>query len=228
MRFAIEHLPFDTLTIVDSDQLALRPGYSTRLAAFFEKERGVGMLSNSPELQALAPVQPARIAHAEIDLWRPFLRRFANGESKFVYWGFWPSTVFTALAARDLVKLFDEDTELRQLMAKTRVWATEEVILPTLVAILGYRVAANPCSYDFVRYRTPYSVQQLDAAMGRPDVFWAHPIPRRCEDPLRKHIRSRFQNYAQPAAGTVERGAVSGGSAAIRPDSADSRADEKN
>ncbi len=200
MRYAIEHLPFDTLTIVDSDQLALRPGYSTRLADFLVAEPGVGMLSNSPELQGPGTkIQPARIAHAEIDLWRPFLRRFADGESKFVHWGFWPSTVFTADAARDLVKHFEEDEELRELMGKTRVWATEEVILPTLVAILGYRVVANPCSYDFVRYRTQYSVQQLDAALNRPDVFWAHPIPRRFEDPLRMHVRGRFQNYNDTA-----------------------------
>jgi hypothetical protein len=196
MRFAFVHLPFDTLTIVDSDQLAMRPGYSTQLAAFLAKELGVGILSNSPELQGPGTrIQPARIAHAEIDLWRPFLRRFRDGESKFVHWGFWPSTVFTADAARALVKLFDEDEELQQILRTTKVWATEEVVLPTLVALLGYRVTTNPCSYDFVKYRTPYSVQQLETALGRRDVFWAHPIPRRLEDPLRTHIRGRFHDY---------------------------------
>jgi predicted O-methyltransferase YrrM len=200
MRYAIEHLPFDTLTIVDSDQLALRPQYSAHVSEFLAKEPGVGMLSNSPDLQGPATkIQPAKIAHAEFDLWRPFLRRFPDGESKFVYWCFWPSTVFTADAAGALVKLFDEDAELRQLIAKTRVWATEEVILPTLVAMMGYRIAANPCSFDFVRYRTPYSVHQLEGALNRNDVFWAHPIPRRHDDPLRKHVRTRFHDYAPPA-----------------------------
>src|SRR5687767_2523142 len=33
MRFALDTLSFDTLTIVDSDQLAARPGYSVHLAA---------------------------------------------------------------------------------------------------------------------------------------------------------------------------------------------------
>ena len=33
-RFALERLPFDTMTIVDSDQLATRPGYSEALAQF--------------------------------------------------------------------------------------------------------------------------------------------------------------------------------------------------
>jgi hypothetical protein len=200
MRYAVAHLSFDTLTIVDSDQLAMRPGYSARLARFLEEEPGVGILSNSPEVQQSATqIQPAKVAHAEVDLWRPFLRRFPDGESKFVHWGFWPSTVFTAEAARALVQLFDEDAQLREILGATRVWATEEVVLPTLVALLGYRVAANPCSFDFVRYRTPYSVPQIDAALDRPDVYWIHPIPRRYEDPLRRRIRDRFEGYSWPA-----------------------------
>jgi hypothetical protein len=205
MRYALAHLPFDTLTIVDSDQLALRPGYSARLAAFLAEERAVGILSNSPDLQGpTTKVPPARIAHAEIELWRPWLRRFPDGESKFVHWGFWPSTVFTAEAARALVQLFDEDAQLHEILRATKIWATEEVVLPTLVALLGYRVVANPCSYDFVRYRTPYSIPQLDAALGRPDVYWIHPIPRRYQDPLRTHIRRRFQEYTMPDAGSAE------------------------
>ena len=191
------------------------------------EERGVGMLSNSPELQGpRTSIQPARVAHAEIDLWRPFLRRFPDGESRFVHWGFWPSTVFTADAARDLVRLFDEDVQLQQLLRDTKIWATEEVVLPTLVALLGYRVAANPCSYDFVRYRTPYSVQQLEAAMDRPDVFWAHPIPRRYEDPLRRHVRGRYGDYAAARRRGRPARRSSGGPAALRADPAHPGADE--
>src|SRR5260370_20383901 len=128
-------------------------------------------------------IPPARVAHAEIDLWRPFLRRFPDGEAKFVHWSFWPSTVFTADAARALVKLFDEDEQLQAILRGTRLWATEEVVLPTLTALLGYRVVANPCSYDLVQYRAAYTVGQLDDALARPDVFWAHPVPRRDDDP---------------------------------------------
>ena len=97
MRFALAELPFDTLTIVDSDQLALRPGYSAHLAAFLADQRGVGLLGNSPNVEtATTRIGPAKVAHAEIDLWRPFLRRFGGGEQEFVHWSFWPSTVFTA------------------------------------------------------------------------------------------------------------------------------------
>jgi hypothetical protein len=100
MRFALTHLPFDTLTIVDSDQLAVRPGYSDRLGNFLAQQRGVGMLGNCPDVQTVSTrIPPARIAHAEIDLWRPLLRRFLEGEAKFVHGSFWPTTVFTVAPA---------------------------------------------------------------------------------------------------------------------------------
>jgi hypothetical protein len=200
MRFALARGPFDTLTIVDSDQLALRPGWSAHLAAFLAGQPDVGMLGNSAGVQPPhTNIPPARMAHAEAELWRPFVRHFADGEAKFVHWSFWPTTVFTAAAARGLVELFDGDDQLRQIVRASRIWATEEVILPTLVALLGHRVAASPYSYDFVKFRTPYSVQQLDGALDRPDVFWLHPVPRRYEDPLRRHVRARFHDYAGPA-----------------------------
>ena len=40
MEFALERIPFDALTIVDSDQLAARPGYSEYLGRFFDPTLG--------------------------------------------------------------------------------------------------------------------------------------------------------------------------------------------
>ena len=196
MRFALDALPFDTITIVDSDQLALRPGFSVQLARCLAGRPGVGMLGNAPVVQPPSTrVPPAITAFQELDLWRPLLRRFPDGERKFVHWTFWPSTVFTAAAAKDLVAFFASDDQLREILEKSQIWATEEVLLPTLVALLGYEVAAGPTSYDFVKYRTPYSIQDAERAMGRADVFWAHPIPRSYQDPFRTRVRSRFGHY---------------------------------
>jgi hypothetical protein len=115
MRFALEQLPFDTLTIVDSDQLAIRPGYTHYLTESLAGQTGVGLLSNLPERQPpTTHIPPAQVAFQEIDLWRPFLQRFSQGEQKFVHWSFWPSTVFTVDAARDLTKLFDTDANCRR------------------------------------------------------------------------------------------------------------------
>jgi hypothetical protein len=196
MTFALDHFPMRTLTIVDSDQLAMRPGYSAHLAAFLSGRTGVGMLGNSPGCQPpKTRISPAQTAHKEIDLWRPFLRRFPNGEQKFVCWSFWPSTVFTAEAARDLTQLFASDAMLRDIMTRSKIWASEEIILPTLVSLLGYQILASPCSYELVQYRKQYTLPQVKAAQAKSNSFWLHPVPRVYNDPLRSHLRSSFSNY---------------------------------
>jgi hypothetical protein len=200
MRFALEQMPFDTLTIVDSDQLALRPGYADYLGAYLaaQPRQDIGLLGNAPERQpATTRVPPAAVAYRERDLWRPLLQRFAPGEDAFVHWSFWPSTIFTAGAARDLVRLFDTDEQLREIMGRTKIWATEEVILPTLVALLGYRITPNPCSYEYVRYRVAYTQRQLDAALASRQAFWMHPVMRRYDDPLRSRLRGHHREYGR-------------------------------
>jgi Methyltransferase domain/Glycosyl transferase family 2 len=202
MQFALQELPFDTLTIVDSDQLAARPGYSRFLAPLMDERKGVGLFGSSAAVQLPASaIGPAQTAFREVELWRPYLRRFPGGEDKFVHWSFWPSTVFTADAARDLIELFVSDNELKQIMSRTAIWATEEVILPTLVSLLGYEIAVSPCSYDYVRYRIPYTPAQMDVATSQPDVYWVHPVPRKYDDPLRQRIRERFNHYPVPFEG---------------------------
>jgi len=196
MEFALREVPFDTLTIVDSDQLGTRPGYSDYLAAFTADHKEIGLLSSSPEvLHYTTHVGPAQRAFEEMEMWRPYVRHFGQGEEKFVHWSFWPCTVFSADAARDLTQLFATDRELRDLMARSKIWATEEVILPTLVALLGYEIAGHPCSYDYVKYRTRYTPADIDVALGREDVFWVHPIPRKYDDPLRRRIREGLGHY---------------------------------
>ncbi|ARA94255.1 hypothetical protein AWN76_014575 [Rhodothermaceae bacterium RA] len=197
MRFAAMHLPFDVLTIVDSDQLAVRPGYVDRIAEALAGRPDVGLLGNDPARQSPATtIPPARVAHREAGLWRPFLRRFPRGAEAFVHWTFWPSTVFTAAAAAALVEVFDTDAQLQALMQRTRIWATEEVLLPTLVALLGFQVARSPCSYEVVQYRTAYTVPRLRHALRQPDVFWVHPIPRDEHHALRAFIRTTLDDYA--------------------------------
>jgi hypothetical protein len=104
MEFALETDVFDIITIVDSDQLCARPGYSNHMSHFLDAKSRVGVIGKSPAVQtAHNAVGPAIAAHQEIQLWRPLLQRFPDGGRKFAHWTFWPSTVFTADAARDLV-----------------------------------------------------------------------------------------------------------------------------
>ena len=196
MRYALANIPFDSLTIVDSDQLATRAGYSQRLDGVLANNPEAGLFSNVPEaLPPTSQIGPVPAAFQEIELWRPFLRRFADGERKFPHWSFWPSTVFTADAARDLTRLFDSEPELHEILHRSRIWATEEIILPTLTALLGYEIAAKPTSDDFVKYREKYALADIERALRREDVYWLHPVARRYEDPVRARIREVFKHY---------------------------------
>lgn len=195
MEFVQNNFDYRTITIVDSDQMAVRPGYSDFLQSFLHGRQNVGMLGNCISSQPQhTRVAPAQAAHREKNLWLPFLRRFPGGDGKFVHWSFWPSTVFTAAAAKELVNLFTHDAMLRDIMACTKIWATEEVILPTLLALLGFEIHNNPCNYQFVQYRQRFTAAQLKTAVYRKDIFWVHPVPRVYDDPLRTFIRSKTEN----------------------------------
>jgi hypothetical protein len=197
MRYALKHVAFDTLTIVDSDQLLTRSGYSQRLAAFLAEKNGVGLLGNAPGRQPPhTRIHPARHAYRELELWRPFLRRLQNGEDAFLHWTFWPATVFTAPAARGLVELFDEDELLRRTLARSSMWATEEVLLPTLVALLGFDTALAPFSHRYVKYRAAWSPRDVSTALAEPDVLWIHPAPRLLEHQVRRRVRDHYRGYA--------------------------------
>ena len=196
MRFALANIPFDALTIVDSDQLATRQGYSESLGRVLADHGTAGLLSNVPEvLPPTSQIGPVPAAFQELELWRPFLRRFHDGEQKFPHWSFWPSTVFTSDAARDLTSLFDSEPLLQDILNRSRIWATEEIILPTLTALLGYEIAAKPTSDDFVKYRAAYHPADIERALLREDVYWLHPVARRYNDPVRTRIRNFFAHY---------------------------------
>ncbi len=196
MRYALEHLSFDLLTIVDSDQLATRAGYSAYVGEFLRERPRVGMLVNSPVLQVSGThVGPATAAFRERQLWRPLLDRFPNGTRSFVHWSFWPATAFTKAACSALTELVRTDRQVQDILARSKIWASEEVILPTLASLLGFEIARSPCSYDFVQYRARYTSHQLDEALSRSDVYWMHPVPRRYTDPLRTKLRAHWRDY---------------------------------
>jgi predicted O-methyltransferase YrrM len=199
LRYLKSSEPFDVMTVVDSDQLALRLGYADFLARYLGNRAGLGLLSSAPERQGPnTRIPPAVTAQQELDLWRPFLRRFPGGEDKFVHWTFWPSTVITADAGFALLDLFDQDAELARILGTSRLWATEEVLFPTLTALLGFRVERNPCAFDYVQYRKPFGIRDVEAALRRSDVYWMHPVPRRYDDPLRIRIRQAHGDYLAP------------------------------
>jgi len=201
MQYAVDNFSFDTLTIVDSDQLLVRGGYSSYLGTFLRDRPGAGVLSSAPA-KVLANDRHNYVAlqaFKEYELWKPLLQAFPKGEEAFVHWTFWPSTVFTAKAVKDVCRMLRENACLKKVLCETKIWATEEVILPTLVRLLGYEIAQNPCSYDFVKYRAVFTIRDMQVALSRQDAFWVHPVERKYDNPLRKYIRQESGHYMRPA-----------------------------
>src|SRR5262249_667392 len=109
LALALAELDADTVTIVDSDQLLLRTGYGQRLSTALGAHSVAGcFISTSGPVPRATINGPARSAWAEVDAWRPFLRRFANGEAAFPHWTFWPSTVFTRRGAERLLEVWKD------------------------------------------------------------------------------------------------------------------------
>lgn len=204
MRYATQNLSFDTLTIVDSDQLGLRAGWSSLVAHHLAGKTRVGLLGGgvggtSPERQPKTTrVTPAIGAWQELPLWRPLLARFPNGEAQFPRWAAWPGMVFTAEAAGALTSWFDEDEQLRHILGESRMWGKEQIVFPTLVALLGFKVLPSPGSQEYIKYHVAYDPSEAQAALADERAYWIHPVARRYDDASRGVVRSRFKQYRHP------------------------------
>ena len=190
MEWALRNGHFDTLTIVDSDQMCIRAGYSEFLGDFLKKHPTAGLLSSMPErvlphyTQYHIPLQ----AYREYDLWKPLLDSYPNGPESFVHWTFWPSTVFTYAAVRDLVALYRTNEQVRYIFKQSKIWASEEVFFPTLVRLLGYDIVQNPCTHQFVQYKQVFSLASVEQAFRTENAFWMHPVVRDVSDTVRQKI----------------------------------------
>lgn len=199
MEYALQQFAFDTLTIVDSDQLLIGRDYTAYLQAFLQGRDHVGMLGKSAVRQHCGSNrEPIHSALREAPVWRTFLATLPGGPDAFLYWTFWPTTVFTHNACTGLVDIFRHHQRFQQLLADTKIWATEEVLLPTLVKALGYDIVQNPCVYDYVKYRTPYSMAALRKGLARKECFWMHPVPRKATHSIRLAIAQYFNHYEMP------------------------------
>ena len=108
-------------------------------------------------------------------------------------------TVFTEEAARGLTALFT-DPQLQQVVDRSRIWASEEVLFPTLTALLGFDIVQHPCNYDYIRYKVQFTATQLEDAWKDPRAYWMHSVPRKYDDPLRQRIRRKWNQYYRPEA----------------------------
>jgi len=198
IAFALESYSFSSFTVVDSDQLMIRSGYAEYLEQYFRGNPRVGLLgTSSRRIVQTDQFGPARTALDEIGLWQPLLDRFPNGGDQFVHWTFWPATVFSYDATAALHREFGNDVQLQTILQNTSIIATEEVVFPTLVALLGFEVEKNPCDDRLVRFRIDIEPEDVEGTGGiLNNAYWAHPVPRRYDDGTRQYLRSKYNGYS--------------------------------
>ena len=199
MAWAEENLDFDILTVADSDQFLLRPGFFSFVRAFLHDNPDVGLLSASNPFRVCFS-RDAEFSHdthpkaqvwAEWDAhWKPAYEAYPNGEDAFEMFSFGPSTTYTRSAIRGILRLYRSDQALRQAICSSRGNILEESIFPTLVALDGGRVVSTPCEQQWVVYGTRMELADLEAAQACPNAFWFHPVPHAAEHPIRSALRS--------------------------------------
>lgn len=200
-RFALELGVFDALTIVDSDQLLLRPGYSDMLAETFAANPNVGMLVTGLKKTAYENLpfhMPSRDAMREADRWRPVFGSLRALDAHWGKWTFWPGTVFSSDGLRALIERWDTDATLRDIVAQTEMGVTEEIIPPSLISAMGFALVSNPANRVYLRYKTPLSLAEVEDAIATDDGWWLHPVLRRFNDPVRMMVRRRWLDYVGP------------------------------
>lgn len=194
---AIEHAglsTYDIMTFVDSDQLMIRRGYSDFLANKIELDFGVlttGVCRHGPD----SPLLAVRELHSEWYIWQRYLNRFANAEEAFVRSTFWPGTVVSAEAARDIAREFRTQL-LQETLARSRAWATEECLIPTIAYLLGYKELLNPIDRRWCKFRTPWTMSDIDEAFAAEKAFYIHPISTNPENNLRWYIEQKMADSA--------------------------------
>jgi hypothetical protein len=201
MQCAAKEFDYETITMVDSDQLLITKGWSAAVAAATRDRPELGLLGNATTSTASTnEIDPTRTAEAERELWQPILETLPARPAVFPQWTFWPSTVVTRAAGDTLLALFDRD-DVKRARRLTRVLATEEILIPTLVCAAGFQSAASPESFAYVKFRHTYTEQDLHDAMATPGSYWMHPVPRRYDHPLRRAVRGAHHGYVQGSIG---------------------------
>lgn len=192
LEFALGRHPFDALTYVDSDQLLAHWGYAKAVQVALEQQPHAGVLA-APNNVGDAVSHQAQLALQEQELWEPLLERF-SARDQFPRWSYWPGTVITRAAAAAVCELRD-DAVLADILERTRIEATEEIVIPTLAALRGYEVVTRSWNDKWLRWGALLGPSDVAEALADPACFWLHPVERSPDDPARVYLRRSSHEY---------------------------------
>ena len=178
------------LVALDSDVLALRPGFAERLA-----DRGADYLATglSPVLQG-TPWVPGRRFLRAWPHWQPMFGTEHPGGC------FNPVQVF----GRRYVDGFSAWPHREQLLlrlAATRVEALEEIVWPTLAHALDLRAERLPGGRAMQLRR--HAPTELARHLEDTDEFFVHKVGAGLDDPDRKQVRAHLRGESHDAEAPV-------------------------
>lgn len=180
---------FTSITVVDSDQLLAQPGYSEFVGEYLKCHPGVGCLAThhvAPQVSIWTDHEGPCIASARA-VARPWRERFSElpgGERSYGHWSFWPTTCFSSEAAWRISTLVLERPRLIERIDGSKVFATEELFLPSLTSAVDLEVAETPCDTTYVNF-DDRTAEDVSKAQTTPGAFWMHRIPRDTANPAR-------------------------------------------
>ena len=191
LEYALDRFEFDAMTVVDSDQLLVRHGYTIAVREALRKKPRAGLLA-TPHPTNLPQNTIAR--PPDLEQWEPMRDLFDHrGKQQLPIWIFWPGTVLTGAASTAIRGLRDDPT-LARVLENSRA-ATEEVVFSTLAALLGFEVAPKPWDDRFLRWRPALESREVVEALADPGCYWLHPVRRDRDDPARAYLRRASSDY---------------------------------
>lgn len=191
MEFCIQG-PWQTITVVDSDQLLCRSGYRQELTNVVAGKERTGMLA---PLLDVAEVGCGSTPHWTLqDAIRNFsahshlmdaLQQLA-WDRKLV-WNFAPSTVYTRKACKAVLDLLAAYPRVLQDLSEPKLAIGEEIFLGTLIRALGFDVEQS-CLDSRLFWRKEWCVAEVERLLAEDCYFWIHPVRRDIMDACRGAI----------------------------------------
>lgn len=175
-----EKTDYEYLASVDSDVLFIRHGFGAFLREMLREYDLIGVnMAVQRHAGALPHWIPGEMMWKEWFMWEPFLG--TDGICGTLN----PMQAYTHRIVRRILDDLNRGRmdELERCLASSRVFALEELLMPTLALRAGGRPRPYPAqTAAFTRAGEYLSLPELAQARSNPGVFFVHPVRRDLQD----------------------------------------------
>lgn len=178
-------IDYEFLINVDSDIMFVNPGFETFLQECMKDYHFMGLWMRKIEVECNDPWWwPAyTLWHEGWEKWNPFFQT-----NDYIIGTLNAMQVYRREIIQKMLNRIDIE-KLEELVAKTEVYAIEEMLYGTLAARNGGKWRRYPTYFqEYIRLGDPFTLNEIKKAKEDPSVFFVHPIARHIEDLARKWI----------------------------------------